>query len=59
MNTITAADFTVEFDVTDEMWQNFNDKEYKEKAEYSNMSPARAFKRELKFDIEKVLTESL
>lgn len=59
MNTITAADFTVEFDITEDMYENFKKKEYVQKEDYKGMSAARAFKRELKNDVEDVLTKAL
>ena len=67
MNTITAADFTVEFDITPAMWDEFiNGKdgkpgEYTANTEYkeAGLSEARAFKRELKKDVEREITKSL
>jgi len=56
MNTITAADFTVEFDITEEMWDNFKDKEM---GKYPGYSEARAFKRELKHDVEREIRKSI
>ena len=58
MNTITAADFTVEFDITPEMYENFEEQwisEYKPQG----YSKARAFKRELKKDIEREIKRSI
>jgi len=66
MNTITAADFTVEFDITKEMYDNFVENEYKVKKKegtdellYKGMSAVRAFKKELKTDVERELSRSL
>ena len=51
-NTITAADFTVEFDITQKMWDDF-ETEWESKYKADGYSKARAFKKELKHDVER------
>jgi hypothetical protein len=63
MNTITAADFTVEFDISAEMYDHFCENEYKTKylnnPETSHYSIARAFKRELRDDVSREIRKSI
>jgi hypothetical protein len=63
MNTITAADFTVEFDITAEMYDHFCENEFKTKylsnADTKHYSEARAFKRELRDDVCREIRKSI
>lgn len=65
VNTITASDFTVEFDITKEMWDYYLETYYKDNGENQieesgqKYSPALFLKKHLTDNVSKILTESL
>lgn len=59
MDTVTASDFTVELDISQEAYQDFLQNHYKPKIKHDERSPAMYLKEYLKVKVDHLLSRNL